>query len=256
MPTGARVLDYGSGDGSFLQYVAEDVRGGVGVDLDEHLVAEANRKNRYAHIRYVCADARCGLPFAGNDFDVITALGVLEHVGPERPYIEEFLRVLRPAGTLVIEVPSKGLFRWLDVGNIKYRFPALHRWFYVYVARQPERYARSFGHGGSLYGQFSRDATQHKHYGLTEIAGLLDPRFEVRRYFKYGIFFELIQFLEIIAAQGARVTDTRMFRTLLNWDCKIRGPLAGANLALCAAPLKVMGREGEAVGASKDLRRA
>jgi succinoglycan biosynthesis protein ExoA len=45
------------------------------------------------------------LPFADESFDLVVCLHVLEHVPDDRKAIAEFLRVLRPGGTAVLQVP-------------------------------------------------------------------------------------------------------------------------------------------------------
>src|SRR5688500_18775243 len=45
------------------------------------------------------------LPFAGGSFDLVVCLHVLEHVPDDRTAVAEFLRVLRPGGTAVRQVP-------------------------------------------------------------------------------------------------------------------------------------------------------
>lgn len=241
VPKNTKVLDYGCGSGDFLRYIAPDIIEGVGVDLDQELVSQAARQNKYSNIRYICADARSYLPFPRNTFDVITALGVLEHVGPEQKYMEEFYRVLRPGGQIVIDVPSKGPFRWMDVGNIKYNFPRLHKWFYLRVVRDPDYYHRHFSGEAKMFGQFSKEATQHKHYGKKEIDELLGSRFNRIDQFKYGLFYELIQFIEVLVTRSLHVNWGRFFTGLMEKDCQIQSFLARANVVIHARAAEGVG---------------
>lgn len=224
------VLDYGCGSGQFLQLFGDRIGEGVGIDLDARLVEKAARSNRYANVRYLHADASAHLPFANGCFDLIVTFGVLEHVGPEQTYIQEFHRLLRPAGRLVIAVPSMGPFRVFDIGNIKYNFPRLHRWFYYHVARQPEYYERNFGADAPMFGQFSRKATQHNHYSATDLASLTAPYFQMQRYTRYGLFFELIQFLEVVVCKPFGGSKAKLFGYLMEQDCKLLSPLGCANI--------------------------
>lgn len=240
IPARSRVLDYGCGRGGFLQYIAADIPQGVGVDLDRVLAAGAAATSKHLNISYLCGDARCGLPFPDNSFDVIAALGVLEHVGPEEPYMKEFQRVLRPGGHLVVEVPSKGPFRWADIGNMKYKLPTLHRWFYLYVARQPEYYKDHFSNEAKMFGQFSREATQHRHYGRSELAGLLGNEFIIVKQTKYGFFFELIQLAEVLAINAFRWHGQQFFARLLEHDCRLTSFWGRANTVFVARSAKVV----------------
>lgn len=224
------VLDFGCGNGQFLQEVGGMIGEGMGVDLDDQLIANATRLNTCANVRYLQADARAGLPFPDKSFDVIVALGVLEHVGPEEPFIREFLRLLKDDGRLVIDVPSTGPFRIFDIGNIKYNFPNAHRWFYYYVARQKEYYLERFGPGAKMFGQFSREASGHKHYSVAEVKRICTPWFVLERHEHYGLFFELIQFVEVLVCKPFKRGGHPFFGWLLQQDCRLRSPVGCANI--------------------------
>ena len=224
------VLDYGCGSGQFLQLVGDRIGGGVGIDLDKRLVEKAASSNRLANVRYLHADAHSNLPFEDGSFDLIVAFGVLEHVGPERPYIEEFHRLLRPGGSLVIAVPSMGPFRAFDIGNIKYNFPRLHRWFYYQIVRQPQYYERNFGAAAPMFGQFSRNASRHNHYSVIDLVSLTSPYFQLDRYKHYGLFFELIQLLEVGLCRPFGRSRAKLFAYLVEQDCKLLSPLGRANI--------------------------
>ena len=224
------VLDYGCGSGQFLQLVGDKIGDGIGIDLDVRLVEKAASSNGFANVRYLHADASANLPFENERFDVIVTFGVLEHVGPEQPYIQEFHRLLRPAGSLVIAVPSMGPFRAFDIGNIKYNFPRLHRWFYYYVAHQPGYYDQNFGADAPMFGQFSRSASRHNHYSATDLVSLTAPYFRMDRYRRYGLFFELIQFLEVVLCKPFGRSRAKLLAYLIEQDCKLLSPLGWANI--------------------------
>lgn len=73
------------------------------------------RFKQYAHIDYVTADLESPLadfhfdlheiPFEGNSFDMILCNHVLEHVADDRKVMSEFLRILRPGGFAILQVP-------------------------------------------------------------------------------------------------------------------------------------------------------
>ena len=72
------------------------------------------------------------LPYKSNFFDCVVMMGVLEHVLDERKTLAEIHRVLRKGGAVYIYGLNKGLFGFLDTGNIKFRFPKLHKFLYKY----------------------------------------------------------------------------------------------------------------------------
>jgi SAM-dependent methyltransferase len=71
------------------------------------------------HIEYITADLESPIadyhfdlheiPFEGNSFDMILCNHVLEHVTDDRRVLSEFLRVLRPGGFAILQVPLEPL---------------------------------------------------------------------------------------------------------------------------------------------------
>jgi SAM-dependent methyltransferase len=74
-----------------------------------------NRFKKLTHIDYVTADLESPLadyhfdlheiPFEENSFDMILCNHVLEHVTDDRKVMSEFLRVLKPGGFAILQVP-------------------------------------------------------------------------------------------------------------------------------------------------------
>jgi 2-polyprenyl-3-methyl-5-hydroxy-6-metoxy-1,4-benzoquinol methylase len=97
---GCRLLDIGCGwEASLLAAVEPHVQHAVGIDLKAPRIATP----RLTTIAAALADE---LPFPDASFDVVTMLGVLEHLSHPRAIVEEIARVLRPDGQLVLTVPS------------------------------------------------------------------------------------------------------------------------------------------------------
>lgn len=99
----SRVLDLGCSDGELgarLQAMGHVV---VGVDLEEH----KGVRERLADFHQ--ADLEQGLPDEiGNDYDVVLAADVLEHVRSPEHILDEARRRLRPGGALVTSIPNFG----------------------------------------------------------------------------------------------------------------------------------------------------
>jgi SAM-dependent methyltransferase len=112
---GIRALDMGCGDG---RHTAELVARGVDVvalDHDPGCVATTREKveqvrgwfEHPGEARVLRGDAYA-LPFDDDAFDLVVAAEVLEHLHDDEAAMAELLRVLHPAGTLVVTVPRFG----------------------------------------------------------------------------------------------------------------------------------------------------
>jgi len=97
---GAKVCDLGCGlEAAFLEYAADKIAAGVGVD-DQVKEVEGGRWKR------VRADLRSPLPFADGEFDHVVMLAVLEHLTEPEKVLREAYRVIAPGGSLIMTWPS------------------------------------------------------------------------------------------------------------------------------------------------------
>lgn len=105
---GKRVLDYGCGDGTFLAMLMESKgRPGfaAGAEIDERLVEDS--QNRFASIPSLSFVRLKDLKTAehAGQYDAVFCMEVLEHVVEVEPLLNDFDRLLAPAGQLIISVP-------------------------------------------------------------------------------------------------------------------------------------------------------
>lgn len=100
LPTGARVLDLGSGSGRDLKRMQDLGLCAQGLDVSEGLARIARQ---YAPV--IIGDMRC-IPFAQNTFDGVLAAASLLHlpVNEVPVALSEIKRVLRPRGILAMVV--------------------------------------------------------------------------------------------------------------------------------------------------------
>ena len=113
------VLDVGCGEGVLTVEWAERLgdRRVVGVDLDDpDLRAEWERRPR-PNLEFLAADAGV-LPFQADEFDVATAIEVLEHVPDPDATLRELARVARRR--LIVSVPREPIWRLLNVARGAY----------------------------------------------------------------------------------------------------------------------------------------
>jgi phosphatidylethanolamine/phosphatidyl-N-methylethanolamine N-methyltransferase len=101
---GGRVLDVGVGTGLELPMFDRSLNV-VGVDLSEPMLRRAARRARQADLRQVAGLARmdaCRLAFEDARFDVVIAPFVLTVLPQPEASLDEWVRVLRPEGEIVL----------------------------------------------------------------------------------------------------------------------------------------------------------
>lgn len=103
----ARILDAGCGTGRNALELAK-LGEVTGIDLSSRAIRLCTARGLTRIARASVGD----IPFAGETFDLVTAFDVLCHaaVVDERATLQEFWRVLRPGGRLLLHLPA---YAWL-----------------------------------------------------------------------------------------------------------------------------------------------
>lgn len=127
------ILDVAAGTGRATFALSDRAKQVIGVDIAENMMKNAKQKIKMYGVKNVCFQVATAnkLPFKDNCFDVVTAL-MFFHLIPNnmyKPIIDEFIRVLKPHGIVVLEFASPfhgiiiGLFRQLFIKKKNFLMP-------------------------------------------------------------------------------------------------------------------------------------
>lgn len=221
-------LDYGAHDGELLNILRKEeiIEKGWGVDLNSKVVVDAQKKLQskliLQHIK-----KNQPLPFPDHTFDVVSMIGVLEHINEQDRILAELRRVLKDDGEILIAVPGKHIFSFLDMGNWKFIFPKIHKWYYCrkygYDAYET-RYSYS---PDGMIGDIESEKAWHQHYSVKELStqlcqngfnvieadgfGLFNRIFTNLNYFTQGRLAKIFDFFVRIDARFFEKSEIWMF---------------------------------------------
>ena len=119
------ILDVGCGEGVLTHEWAQKLAGGriVGIDLDDPQLHEQWKTRTAPNLEYQVMKAE-GMPFADGEFDMTTAIEVLEHVPDPSVTLAEMARCAER--WILVSVPREPVWRmvnmargayWKDLGN-------------------------------------------------------------------------------------------------------------------------------------------
>lgn len=107
------VLDCACGEGYGAALLAQVAASVTGVDVDAATIAHAQA--RYAgpiQLKFQQADA-VELPFERASFDVVVSFETIEHLREQSAMLQEFRRVLKPGGFLLLSSPDRDAYNAL-----------------------------------------------------------------------------------------------------------------------------------------------
>jgi ubiquinone/menaquinone biosynthesis C-methylase UbiE len=106
------LLEVGCGEGYLINRInkLKKFKRIVGTDLSEEIICLANQK--YPHINFSGADI-CSMNFKENEFDVVIACEVLEHLNNYEKALSEIRRVAKKF--VIISVPIEPMWRIFNV---------------------------------------------------------------------------------------------------------------------------------------------
>jgi 2-polyprenyl-3-methyl-5-hydroxy-6-metoxy-1,4-benzoquinol methylase len=115
------LLDVGCGEGVLVHEWARQIAPArvVGLDLEEASIQAGWAQRQADNLEYKIMDvSQKGLPFADDEFDVATAIEVLEHVPDPAQTVAEMARVA--SRWLLVSVPREPLWRGLNIARGAY----------------------------------------------------------------------------------------------------------------------------------------
>ena len=105
---GKRVLDCACGTGYGTRMLSE--LGGsasvTGIDIDKDAIMYALKKHHVQSTSYLCASGDV-LPLSDASMDIVVSFETIEHVPDDISLVEEFYRVLRARGILIVSTPNQ-----------------------------------------------------------------------------------------------------------------------------------------------------
>jgi SAM-dependent methyltransferase len=103
---GKDVLDAACGEGYGSHLLALNAHSVIGVDIDAQAVRHAEKTYPQDNLTFIQSDV-LKLPLADNLFDVVVSFETLEHLAEHQELLNEFKRVLKPDGLILISTPDK-----------------------------------------------------------------------------------------------------------------------------------------------------
>jgi SAM-dependent methyltransferase len=187
--TGQRILDYGSGDGTFLALaMMSDAppASAVGAELLDHVIDDCrdrySAEPRMTFVQVASLDS----PAHTKRYDAVFCMEVLEHVFDWEPELARMSRLLAPGGSLIISVPVetglpvlvKQIVRtvagWRGIGHYPGTTP--YTWSElasaVFAGRTPHVKRPVFDFGGG-------PAHDHKGFNWRVLRTRLDQQFDI-----------------------------------------------------------------------------
>ena len=112
----SRVLDVGCSNGALLEYLKKErgVRLAVGIEVDEHLAAEATGKADCIIVSDLNTFESSSLGY--ESFDLIILADVLEHTVCPRSVMKEVLKVASDDAQVIISLPN--IQHWTAIKNL------------------------------------------------------------------------------------------------------------------------------------------
>lgn len=217
-----RHLDYGTYDGNVLRELSRAgvIATGVGVDINSEVLFSQPELPSNVELALVETMPVVTIPYPDASFDTASLLDVIEHVYDQESVLKELARTLKEGGELIVTVPKKNVFSFLDTGNVKFRFPRLHRWFYEKLYSKDEYQKRYVECRDGLFGDIEIKKMWHQHFSEVELTSMLvESGFEIKLLDGAGFFLRMLAIASFLLPRSGKMLaglisfDTRTFKS-------------------------------------------
>ncbi len=223
-------LDYGAYNGYVIKTlkISGVIASGIGIDLNREIVASSQsdlpKGTQLKHI-----EKEGPLPFESNYFDSISILDVLEHIYNQDSILQELYRVLKPGGKIIVTVPKQNIFSLLDVGNFKFIFPRLHKWYYQIKYSKNDYNLRYLHNPNGLCGDVEKEKMWHEHFSNKKLLALLQKNSFIETTFDASSLFQrvfiiialILPFLNTYMIKLSTI-DARLFSSSNNFSVSLK----------------------------------
>lgn len=104
------VLDVGCGCGYGTKYIADsNAKKVTGLDIEKDAIDYAKIHYEKENLEYIVSDCN-KVPFLNNNFDVIVAYELIEHLRAPEIFLDEMFRLLKDDGTFLVSTPNKATY--------------------------------------------------------------------------------------------------------------------------------------------------
>ncbi|MFH2022507.1 MAG: class I SAM-dependent methyltransferase [Patescibacteria group bacterium] len=103
-----KILELGAGSGSDIVYLAKKGAVAYALDFSQKSLDSIKywAKKKKVKVTAIKGDIQ-KLPFDANTFDLVYSVGLMEHFQNTQPLLKQQMRIIRPGGFLIVDVPQK-----------------------------------------------------------------------------------------------------------------------------------------------------
>ena len=185
------------------------------------------------------------MDFDPGSFTSASLLEVIEHIEDQDRVLRALRRVIADSGHLIVTVPKRHVFSFLDTGNWRFVFPRLHRVFVTARHSASYYHARCRNPETGLVGDIEAAKGWHEHFSEEDLRRLLARNgFSVRSVDRAGLFARPLGVLGLAVPVRA---FQRLIRALQRLDART---FRSVHLFVLAVPVPGPERETRASGDS------